>query len=43
VLAMVVGRSNVVYELRWGSPVGNGKYKACRGLDLALTFDNIAL
>jgi para-nitrobenzyl esterase len=31
------------YELRWGSPVDNGKYKACHGLDLALLFDNIAL
>jgi para-nitrobenzyl esterase len=31
------------YELRWGSPVDNGKYKACHGLDLALMFDNIAL
>lgn len=31
------------YELRWGSPVDQGKYKACHGLDLALIFDNIAL
>jgi para-nitrobenzyl esterase len=31
------------YELRWGSPIDNGKYKACHGLDLALIFDNIAL
>lgn len=31
------------YELRWGSPVDNGKYKACHGLDLALMFDNVAL
>jgi para-nitrobenzyl esterase len=31
------------YELRWGSPVDQGKYKACHGLDLALMFDNVAL
>jgi para-nitrobenzyl esterase len=31
------------YELQWGSPVDEGKYKACHGLDLALMFDNIAL
>jgi len=31
------------YELRWGSPFDNGKYKACHGLDLALMFDNVAL
>jgi para-nitrobenzyl esterase len=31
------------YELRWGSPVDHGKYKACHGLDLALMFDNVAL
>ncbi len=30
-------------ELRWGSPIDNGKYKACHGLDLALMFDNVAL
>ena len=31
------------YELRWGSPVEGGKFKACHGLDLALIFDNVAL
>jgi para-nitrobenzyl esterase len=31
------------YELRWGSPVDGGKYKACHGLDLALMFDNVAI
>jgi para-nitrobenzyl esterase len=31
------------YELRWGSPVDGGKYRACHGLDLALMFDNVAL
>jgi para-nitrobenzyl esterase len=30
-------------ELRWGSPVDGGKYKACHGLDLALMFDNVAI
>ena len=31
------------YELRWGSPVDHGQWKACHGLDLALIFDNVAL
>jgi para-nitrobenzyl esterase len=31
------------YELRWGSPVDGGKYKACHGLDVALMFDNVAI
>jgi para-nitrobenzyl esterase len=35
--------STYSYELRWGSPLDNGKYKACHGLDLALMFDNVAL
>ncbi len=35
--------STYSYELRWGSPVDHGKYKACHGLDLALIFDNVVL
>jgi len=31
------------YELKWGSPVDGGKFKACHGLDLTLIFDNVAL
>jgi para-nitrobenzyl esterase len=31
------------YELRWGSPVDRGKYKACHGLDLPLIFDTVSL
>jgi len=31
------------YDLKWGSPVEGGKYKACHGLDLPLMFDNVAL
>ena len=31
------------YELRWGSPVDHGQWKACHGLDLPLMFDNVAL
>ncbi len=31
------------YELRWGSPVDGGRFKACHGLDLALIFDNVVL
>ena len=30
------------YELRWGSPVDLGNYKACHGLDLPLIFDTVA-
>jgi para-nitrobenzyl esterase len=28
-------------ELRWGSPVDGGKYKAHHALDISLTFDNV--
>jgi para-nitrobenzyl esterase len=31
------------YELRWGSPVDGGKYRACHGLDVPMIFDNILL
>jgi para-nitrobenzyl esterase len=31
------------YELRWGSPVDHGKYKACHGLDVPFIFDNVTL
>ena len=31
------------YELRWGSPVDGGKYRACHGLDVPMIFDNISL
>lgn len=35
--------STYSYELRWGSPVDGGKYRACHGLDLPMIFDNISL
>ncbi len=30
-------------EMRWGSPLDGGKFRACHALDLPLMFDNVAL